>query len=135
MWSEAAQSLVPVRIQEILLVSSAYDAFVLEEDGALTDRLFTEYGEIFDNLSTVATVYTSPQASEELFDAFDYTETNVECMDCDNFGFQLGPVTSRVDLSAYAGQRVFVKIEVNSLFFIGYERHALLVDNSPLVAP
>ncbi len=46
MWSDALQSLVPVRIQEILLVSSSYDAFVLEEDGALTDRLFTEYGEL-----------------------------------------------------------------------------------------
>lgn len=46
MWSDEVQSLVPVRIQEILLVSSVYDAFVLEEDGALTDRLFTEYGEL-----------------------------------------------------------------------------------------
>lgn len=101
----------------------------------LSFALFTEYGEIFDNFSAVATVYTSPQDSEELFDAFDHTEVNVECMDCDDFRYQLGPITSRVDLSPYVGQRVFVKIEVNSLFFIGYERHALLVDNSPLVAP
>lgn len=34
---------MPVRILEILLVSSAYDAFVLEEDGSLSDRLFTAY--------------------------------------------------------------------------------------------
>ncbi|HZO16335.1 MAG TPA: PEP/pyruvate-binding domain-containing protein, partial [Polyangiaceae bacterium] len=37
---------MPFRIREILLVSSAYDAFVLEEDGSLTDRLFYEYSEL-----------------------------------------------------------------------------------------
>ncbi|MEM7158696.1 MAG: PEP/pyruvate-binding domain-containing protein [Myxococcota bacterium] len=46
MWSDHLQGLVPNRVQEILLVSSAYDAFVLEEGGALTDRLFTEYSEL-----------------------------------------------------------------------------------------
>jgi len=40
---------MPFRIREILLVSSAYDAFVLEEDGALTDQLYSEYSEL--NLS------------------------------------------------------------------------------------
>ena len=34
------------RIHEILLVSSAYDAFVLEEDGSLSDRLFYSYSEL-----------------------------------------------------------------------------------------
>jgi CheY-like chemotaxis protein len=37
---------MPFRIREILLVSSAYDAFVLEEDGSLSDRLFYEYSEL-----------------------------------------------------------------------------------------
>ncbi len=43
------QSLMPFRIREILLVSSDYDAFVLEEDGSLSDRIFYEYSEL--NLS------------------------------------------------------------------------------------
>ncbi|MCP5047657.1 MAG: phosphoenolpyruvate synthase, partial [bacterium] len=35
--------LMPFRIKEILLVSSFYDAFVLEEDGGLSERIFSEY--------------------------------------------------------------------------------------------
>ncbi len=37
---------MPFRVREILLVSSDYDAFVLEEDGSLSDRLFYEYSEL-----------------------------------------------------------------------------------------
>lgn len=37
---------MPFRVREILLVSSSYDAFVLEEDGSLSDRLFYEYSEL-----------------------------------------------------------------------------------------
>ena len=35
--------LQPHHIQEILLVSSLYDAFIFEEDGQLTERIFSEY--------------------------------------------------------------------------------------------
>jgi hypothetical protein len=35
--------LMKFRIREILLVSSFYDAFVLEEDGGLSERIFSEY--------------------------------------------------------------------------------------------
>ena len=35
--------LMPRRIQEVLLVSSLYDAFILEEDGLLTEKISTEY--------------------------------------------------------------------------------------------
>jgi len=35
--------LTPYRIREILLVSSPYDAFILEEDGQLTEQVFHEY--------------------------------------------------------------------------------------------
>jgi len=45
-WHRRFQSLMPFRIREILLVSSAYDAFVLEEDGSLSDRIFYEYSEL-----------------------------------------------------------------------------------------
>ena len=31
------------RVNEILLVASPYDAFILEEDGRLTEQIITEY--------------------------------------------------------------------------------------------
>lgn len=36
-------NLMPHRIQEVLLVSSPYDSFILEEDGLLTEMIYTEY--------------------------------------------------------------------------------------------
>ena len=35
--------LMPNRIHEILLVASPYDAFILEQDGHLTEQILTEY--------------------------------------------------------------------------------------------
>ena len=35
--------LMPFRIDEILLVSSPYDAFILEEDGSLASRFVNQY--------------------------------------------------------------------------------------------
>ncbi|MEE8277962.1 MAG: PEP/pyruvate-binding domain-containing protein [Thermoanaerobaculia bacterium] len=39
-------SLMPYRVREILLVSSPYDAFTLEEDGQLTEQVFFEYRDV-----------------------------------------------------------------------------------------
>lgn len=38
--------LTPYRVREVLLVSSPYDAFILEEDGQLTEQVFFEYKEV-----------------------------------------------------------------------------------------
>jgi CheY-like chemotaxis protein len=38
--------LMPHRVREVLLVSSRYDYFILEEDGPLTERIFDEYSEL-----------------------------------------------------------------------------------------
>ena len=97
----------------------------------LSFNLFTQYGEIIENYSAAVRLYTTPDDYQLLFDAFAYEGQNAVCMNCDNFGYQLGPITSAIDLSGYVGQRVFLQIEVQSLFFIGYERHALLIDNAP----
>jgi DNA-binding response OmpR family regulator len=35
--------LIPFRVREILLVSSPYDAFILEEDGRLSEQLYNEF--------------------------------------------------------------------------------------------
>lgn len=48
-WDQSFHDLMPNRVREVLLVSSHYDAFILEEDGRLSDRVFTEYSEL--NLS------------------------------------------------------------------------------------
>lgn len=37
---------MPYRIREVLLVSSAYDAFLLEEDGVLPHRIFADFAEL-----------------------------------------------------------------------------------------
>ena len=38
--------LMPFRVREVLLVSSPYDAFILEEDGQLTEQVFFEYRDV-----------------------------------------------------------------------------------------
>lgn len=39
-------NLMTHRIREVLLVSSAYDSFILEEDGLLTEMIYTEYADL-----------------------------------------------------------------------------------------
>ncbi len=45
-WSERFYALMPYRIRDVLLVSSVYDAFLLEEDGPLTHQLFSTFSEL-----------------------------------------------------------------------------------------
>ena len=52
---------MPHRVREILLVSSAYDAFVLEEDGPLTERIFTGYSEL--SLTSAPRITNVPSAA------------------------------------------------------------------------
>lgn len=52
------------RIQEILLVSSSYDAFILEEDGSLASRIIHEYSGL--NLSRPPRVTRTSSAHEAL---------------------------------------------------------------------
>ena len=42
---DSYKTLMPDRIREILLVSSLYDAFILEEDGSLVDQIWEQYVE------------------------------------------------------------------------------------------
>jgi len=49
-WYVRFHDLMPYRVREILVMSSTYDAFILSEDGRLTERLFAEYSEL--NLSS-----------------------------------------------------------------------------------
>ena len=57
------QDLMPHRIHEILLVASPYDAFILEEDGHLTEQILTEYiGMNFTYAPRVTRVSTGQEA-------------------------------------------------------------------------
>jgi DNA-binding NarL/FixJ family response regulator len=68
LWQRKFQSLMPFRIREILLVSSAYDAFVLEEDGSLSDRLFYEYSELSLSWAPRMTHVATAERALELLD-------------------------------------------------------------------
>lgn len=54
------------RVREILLVSSSYDAFVLEEDGRLSEKIFSEYLDM--NLQFVPRI-SRVSSAEEAFSA------------------------------------------------------------------
>jgi DNA-binding NarL/FixJ family response regulator len=57
-------SLMQFRVKRILLVSSLYDSFVLEEDGQLTDLIYSEYLEL--NLTITPHVKRATNAEEAL---------------------------------------------------------------------
>ncbi len=56
--------LIPYRVREILLVSSPYDAFILEEDGRLSEQLYTEFRAL--DLSSPPRVHQASSAKEAL---------------------------------------------------------------------
>ena len=61
------QDLMSHRIHEILLVASPYDAFILEEDGNLTEQILTEYiGMNFNYAPRVTHVTTGQKALETI---------------------------------------------------------------------
>lgn len=88
-WYVTFHDLMPYRVREILLVSSPYDAFTLEEDGRLTERLFTQSSEL--NLATaprITHVSTGARAMELLAERrFDLVMTMVRIADTDVSAF------------------------------------------------
>lgn len=61
---ECYHNLMLDRIENILLVSSFYDAFTFEQDGQLSQQIFGEYREL--NLSLVPKITSVPTGSEAL---------------------------------------------------------------------
>jgi len=84
-WDEVFHDLMPNRVREVLLVSSHYDAFILEEDGRLTDRIFTEYSELnLSNAPRITHVASGERALEILAERrFDLVMTMVRIGDTD----------------------------------------------------
>ena len=64
MGTEEFSSLMTKRVLEILIVASQYDAFILEEDGQLTELLFEEYRNLDLNLRYVPR-FTRASTSDE----------------------------------------------------------------------
>lgn len=59
--------LMPFKVQEILLVSSLYDAFIMEEDGSITTKIIHEYhGLNLSKAPKVTRVSTGPEALEAM---------------------------------------------------------------------
>jgi CheY-like chemotaxis protein len=64
---EVFSSLMPFRVREILLVSSLYDAYILEEDGRLTDLIAAEYRTLnLPYAPNVTRISTGEQGLEEV---------------------------------------------------------------------
>lgn len=56
--------LIPFRVREILLVSSPYDAFILEEDGRLSEQLYNEFRAL--DLSAPPRVHQASSSQEAI---------------------------------------------------------------------
>ncbi len=89
----AFHDLMSFRVREILLVSSFYDAFVLEEDGGISEQIFSEY--IGLNLRFIPRV-TRVSNAEEAFDALEkksydlvITMTRLSDMNVNDFGLKI----------------------------------------------
>ena len=65
--SDNFNELMVHRVHEILLVASPYDAFILEEDGGLTEQIMTEYiGMNFNYAPRVTRSSTAASAMNDL---------------------------------------------------------------------
>ncbi len=80
--------LMPFMVREILLCSSAYDAFLLEEDGRLEERLYSAYDNLSLSLAPRITHVTTAERSLELLAErrFDLVITVVRLEDTDAAG-------------------------------------------------
>ena len=77
------------RVQEILLVSSPYDAFSLEEDGLLTEALYSEYTDLGLTHAPNVTRVSTGEAALSLIreERFDLVITMLRLGDTDVFRF------------------------------------------------
>ncbi len=78
-------NLMPRRVEQILLVSTAYDAFTLEEDGLLTELIYSEYVDLsLTHAPRVTRVATGEAALEALHEQrFDLVITMLRIGDMD----------------------------------------------------
>ncbi len=64
---EIFQSLMQFKVRNILLVSTYYDAFILEQDGFLSEQIIDEYQQFnLSNIPTITNVHTGEEAIEAI---------------------------------------------------------------------
>ncbi|MFH0899197.1 MAG: PEP/pyruvate-binding domain-containing protein [Pseudomonadota bacterium] len=105
-WYLTFHDLMPYRVREILLVSSPYDAFTLEEDGQLTESIFTGYSELtLLSAPRITHVSTGARALELLAERrFDLVVSMVRIADMDVSAF------GRMVKSRYPGMPVVLLV-------------------------
>ena len=64
--------LQPYHVQEILLVSSLYDAFIFEEDGQLTEKIFSEFTDFHLNYAPRVTQVESAETALKMLKSKNY---------------------------------------------------------------
>ena len=75
---EGFESLMPFRVQDILLVSSLYDSFILREDGRLNELLIGESLELnLQQIPGITQVSTGKEALARYQPRFNLIVTNV----------------------------------------------------------
>lgn len=89
-WYHDVYDLIPFRVRELLLVASPYDAFTLEEDAGLADRLLEQYSQLRLTSSPRITFAATGAQALELIEAraFDLVITMVRLGDTE--AFELG---------------------------------------------
>ncbi len=85
----AFYDLMKKRVNEVLLVSSFYDDFILEEDGHLTEQIFRQYGELQLSSPPRITRVSTPSDALDAIDKmdFDLVITMRRIVDSDPFSF------------------------------------------------
>jgi CheY-like chemotaxis protein len=84
MFFESFENLMPFRVQDILLVSSLYDSFILREDGRLNELLIGESLELnLQHIPAITQVSTGREALARYEPRFNLIVTNLEVGDMD----------------------------------------------------
>src|SRR5258708_16445066 len=79
---EGFENLMPFRVQDILLVSSLYDSFILREDGRLNELLIGESLELnLQQIPGITQVSTGKEALARYQPRFNLIVTNLEVGD------------------------------------------------------
>ena len=87
--SRGFYELQPYHVQEILLVSSLYDAFIFEEDGQLNERIFSEYSDLHLHYAPRITQASSAEKALEMLKVknYDLVITTLQLEDSDVINF------------------------------------------------
>lgn len=111
-------ALMPFKVKNILLVSSAYDSFVLEEDGQLTDLIYNEYLEL--NLTITPNVRRAATA-REAFELLQQCEIDLVIV------FKR---VSDIDVVGFGTEAKQIKPDLPVVFLAYHRREVALVEDA-----